>query len=156
MAIFGAPVSQGDDTLNAARCALRLVAVRQELNQTSKHKIQVGIGVATGTVVAGCMGSADRLNYTVLGDRVNLGSRLCDKARAGEVLIDETTKQKLDNAIIVEATGDWAKVSALIELLKPLGIREIVRTGTVAITRLSERNAAQDVDQELGEEELTV
>ncbi len=106
MVIFGAPVSQGDDTLNAARCALRLVAVRQELNQTSKHKIQIGIGVATGTVVAGCMGSADRLNYTVLGDRVNLGSRLCDQARAGEVLIDENTRQKLGGAIIVEATGD--------------------------------------------------
>ncbi|HEU0039186.1 MAG TPA: adenylate/guanylate cyclase domain-containing protein, partial [Verrucomicrobiae bacterium] len=106
MVIFGAPVSQGDDALNAARCALRLVTVRQELNQTSQHKIQIGIGVATGTVVAGCMGSADRLNYTVLGDRVNLGSRLCDKARAGEVLIDENTRQKLGGNIIVEATGD--------------------------------------------------
>jgi acetolactate synthase-1/3 small subunit len=58
------------------------------------------------------------------------------------------------DGIIVEATGDWAKVSALIELLKPLGIREIVRTGTVAITRLSERNAAQDVEEV--DEEMTV
>jgi acetolactate synthase-1/3 small subunit len=56
--------------------------------------------------------------------------------------------------IIIEATGDWGKVSALIELLKPLGIREIVRTGTVAITRLSERSAADS--QEIDEAELTV
>jgi acetolactate synthase-1/3 small subunit len=60
------------------------------------------------------------------------------------------------DGIIVEATGDWAKVSALIELLKPLGIREIVRTGAVAIARLSERNASQTVDQEIDEQELTV
>jgi acetolactate synthase-1/3 small subunit len=58
--------------------------------------------------------------------------------------------------IIVEATGDWAKVSALIELLKPFGIREIVRTGTVAIARLSEGNASRTVDREIDEEELTV
>jgi acetolactate synthase-1/3 small subunit len=51
-----------------------------------------------------------------------------------------------ESAIIVEATGDWSKVSALIELLKPLGIREIVRTGTVAISRLSERATAADLE----------
>jgi acetolactate synthase-1/3 small subunit len=58
-----------------------------------------------------------------------------------------------NDGIIVEATGDWAKVSALIELLKPLGIREIVRTGTVAIARLSEGNATA---REFDEEELAV
>jgi len=57
------------------------------------------------------------------------------------------------DGIIVEATGDWAKVSALIELLKPMGIREIVRTGTVAIARLSE---ASTTVEELDEEELAV
>jgi len=58
------------------------------------------------------------------------------------------------DGIIVEATGDWGKVSALIELLKPLGIREIVRTGTVAIARLSE-NAMEDVGTKVEEQELT-
>jgi acetolactate synthase I/III small subunit len=58
-----------------------------------------------------------------------------------------------NDGIIVEATGDWAKVSALIELLKPLGIREIVRTGTVAIARLSEANTTA---REFDEEELAV
>ena len=57
------------------------------------------------------------------------------------------------DGIIVEATGDWAKVSALIELLKPLGVREIVRTGAVAIARLSEANPTAE---ELDEEELAV
>ncbi|HXG92417.1 MAG TPA: acetolactate synthase small subunit [Blastocatellia bacterium] len=56
-----------------------------------------------------------------------------------------------NDGVIIEATGDWSKVSALIELLTPLGIREIVRTGTVAIARLSER-----ADEEISEEELAV
>jgi acetolactate synthase-1/3 small subunit len=56
------------------------------------------------------------------------------------------------DGIIVEATGDWSKVSALIELLKPLGIREIVRTGTVAIARLSEKDGSEAVSGEIDEE----
>jgi acetolactate synthase-1/3 small subunit len=52
-----------------------------------------------------------------------------------------------DEGIIVEATGDWNKVSAMIDLLKPFGIREIVRTGTVAISRLAE----QTLDEEIAE-----
>ncbi len=95
MAIFGAPVSDEHDTLNAARCALRLIQERKRLDETSRHKLQVGIGIATGNVVAGCMGSADRLNYTVLGERVNLASRLCSQAGPGQVLIDQTTREKL-------------------------------------------------------------
>jgi len=96
MAIFGAPKSYGNDAHNAARCALRMIEERAKLNETSAHRIQMGIGVATGPAVAGCMGSADRLNYTVLGERVNLASRLCSVAGRGEVVIDQTTWEKLD------------------------------------------------------------
>jgi acetolactate synthase-1/3 small subunit len=49
-----------------------------------------------------------------------------------------------NDGIIIEATGDWSKVSALIELLRPIGIREIVRTGAVAIGRLSEETYNED------------
>jgi class 3 adenylate cyclase len=98
MAIFGAPLLDREDTLNAARCALRLIAERERLNQTSRHALRIGIGLATGRVVAGCMGSAERLNYTVLGGRVNLGSRLCDEAGPGEVLMDEATRLRLGEA----------------------------------------------------------
>jgi acetolactate synthase-1/3 small subunit len=48
-----------------------------------------------------------------------------------------------NDGVIVEATGDWSKISALIDLLKPIGIREIVRTGAVAIGRLSESTVAE-------------
>jgi acetolactate synthase-1/3 small subunit len=50
-----------------------------------------------------------------------------------------------EDGLVVEATGNWSKVSALIDLLKPIGVREIVRTGTVAITRLSEQDEEDEV-----------
>lgn len=102
MAIFGAPKPTGQDAWNAARCALDMTRDREKLNESSQHKIRMGIGVATGEVVAGCMGSLDRLNYTVLGERVNLASRLCSQAGAGEVVIDQKTKERLDAVVTVQ------------------------------------------------------
>ena len=101
MAIFGAPVSHETDTLNAVRCAIALMRERESLNATSRHQLKVGIGIATGNAVAGCMGSFDRLNYTVLGERVNLASRLCSQAGPGQIVIDETTRSKLGEKITV-------------------------------------------------------
>jgi class 3 adenylate cyclase len=102
MAIFGAPKSYGNDAANAAHCALAMIHQRQRLNETSKYTIHIGIGVASGPAVAGNMGSADRLNYTVLGERVNLASRLCGKADRMEVVIDQTTQQRLSGLIRAE------------------------------------------------------
>ncbi|MEK7686030.1 MAG: adenylate/guanylate cyclase domain-containing protein [Verrucomicrobiota bacterium] len=102
MAVFGAPKSYGQDADHAARCALRMIEERQKLNETSRHKIQIGIGVATGSAVAGCMGSSDRLNYTVLGERVNLASRLCGQAGRMEAVIDQETYQQLAAVITAE------------------------------------------------------
>jgi class 3 adenylate cyclase len=102
MAIFGAPVQRGDYARDAARCALGLLEERNRLNQSSRHKLQIGVGLATGNVVAGGMGSADRFHYTVLGERVNLGSRLCNQAGGGEVLIDQNTRQRLGESAVVE------------------------------------------------------
>jgi class 3 adenylate cyclase len=101
MAIFGAPVSHEHDALDAAKCALSLVVEREKLNETSKHKLRIGVGLATGKMVAGCMGSTDRLNYTVLGERVNLAARLCSQAKAGQVIIDQTTRERLGDVIAV-------------------------------------------------------
>lgn len=103
MAVFGAPKRYGNDALHAVLCALEMIEVRQRLNEVSRHPFEVGIGVATGEVVAGCMGSEDRLNYTVLGERVNLASRLCSKAEATELLIDETTHDLLPDGFTAEA-----------------------------------------------------
>ncbi len=102
MAVFGAPKSFWTDALNAASCAAEMITERQKLNESSEYKIEVGIGLASGQALAGRMGSADRLNYTVLGERVNLASRLCGKAGRMEVVIDQTTVQKLGPLAVVE------------------------------------------------------
>lgn len=110
MAVFGAPKSYGDDAVNAARCARRMIEERVKLNQTSRYQIEVGIGVASGAAVAGNMGSEKRLNYTVLGERVNLAARLCSKAGRMEVVIDQTTR-------------DLAVAVAQIEPITPLELK---------------------------------
>lgn len=101
MALFGAPKSYGDDALNAVRCAQRMIAERTKLNETSRYHIQIGIGLATGQVLAGNMGSADRSNYTVLGERVNLAARLCSVAARGEIVLGSTTREQLGSRITV-------------------------------------------------------
>ncbi len=108
MALFGAPSAYGDDAQLAAQCALRMVECRERLNQHGRWNFHVGIGIATGTVVAGCMGSEERLDYTVLGEKVNLAARLCSAAGEGEILLDATTAQKLGTAAVLQPAGDLA------------------------------------------------
>jgi class 3 adenylate cyclase len=96
MAVFGALKSYGNDAGHAVACALEMIAERERLNRDAKHPIEVGIGVATGEAVAGCMGSVDRLNYTVIGARVNLASRLCSEAGMMQVVIDDQTLSCLE------------------------------------------------------------
>ena len=91
MAVFGALKSYGNDAANAARASLLMMQERQRRNASMKLPFELGIGIASGQVVAGCMGSMDRLNYTVLGARVNLAARLCRAAGPGEILLDEGT-----------------------------------------------------------------
>lgn len=80
MALFGAPASHEDDTDHALLAALEMVSALEGLNVTLKAmgmpKISIGIGINTDKVVVGNMGSQDRMNYTAIGDGVNVASRL--------------------------------------------------------------------------------
>jgi adenylate cyclase len=64
--------------------------------------ISIGIGVNSGPVIAGAIGSSRTLQYTVIGDAVNLASRLCSAAKPGEVLVSETTMQHVRDCIEFE------------------------------------------------------
>jgi len=88
MVTFGAPKTGADDALRMVRCAHAMVAARAHANTGAARPIEIGVGCAFGPVVAGCMGSERRLDYTVLGARVNLAARLCSKAPAMRVLVD--------------------------------------------------------------------
>lgn len=109
MAIFGAPVSKGQDALRAVRAAqgiqTRIGSWNRERETRGLLPIRVGIGINTGTAVAGNMGSPDRLNYTVLGESVNLASRLCSAAAPGEIRISEHTLSRLDGQVEAEPAG---------------------------------------------------
>jgi adenylate cyclase len=80
MALFGAPLSRENDAANAVQAALDIQECMVQLNQTHRQEgiglMEAGIGVHTGLVVAGNLGSQNRLNYTVIGDSVNLSARL--------------------------------------------------------------------------------
>jgi adenylate cyclase len=79
----------------AVDCAVKIQAEIQKLNQKLGKNIQIGIGINSGAMVMGAMGSKDRMDFTVIGDNVNLGARLCGAAKAGEVIISENTKKLL-------------------------------------------------------------
>ena len=59
------------------------------MNKKNKKNIEVGIGINAGPMVMGAVGSKDRMDYTVLGDNVNLGARLCSAAKPGEIIISK-------------------------------------------------------------------
>lgn len=113
MAIFGAPKEYGDDPANAVRCALAMIAKRSELNAKMPKPFEIGIGVASGQMVAGCMGSIDRLNYTVVGEPVNLAARLCSKAAPGTVLAAVRDGIAEGEAVELDAKGFSGKVKAI-------------------------------------------
>ncbi len=106
MAVFGAPKSNGSDAHHAVACALRMLDQRMLLNATTDCHLEVGIGIASGSVLAGNMGAENRLNYTVTGECVNLASRLSDKAARMEALIDDATRKILDDDAASTSVGE--------------------------------------------------
>jgi adenylate cyclase len=104
--LFGAPVALPDASERAVRCALEMMRALEEFNRVRQREgtepIQIGIGVNTGPVIAGAIGSSRTLQYTVIGDAVNVASRLCSVARPGEVLISQSTMEQTREKVEVE------------------------------------------------------
>ncbi len=95
MVLFGAPLAQGDHSLRGLACASGMRTAhahwRRERSARNLPSAPVGIGVSSGTVVVGNIGTPERMDYTAVGHTVNLASRLCGSAGAGEVLLDVAT-----------------------------------------------------------------
>ncbi|MBW2000191.1 MAG: adenylate/guanylate cyclase domain-containing protein, partial [Deltaproteobacteria bacterium] len=92
--VFGAPVANAMHAQSAVRCALEIQRRISRLNGEGKFGedgIKVGIGINTGEMVAGNLGSPRRMEYTVIGDNVNVASRITSIAKEGEILISGST-----------------------------------------------------------------
>jgi class 3 adenylate cyclase len=111
MAIFGAPLPLPNHGEQAVRAALEMIEMIDLFNldqaAAGKPAIRIGIGIATGQVIAGYTGTQRRATYTCVGDTVNLAARLeaYTKVAGKPILIDECTRQSLSGALQVEDLG---------------------------------------------------
>jgi adenylate cyclase len=99
MALWGAPVTHPDDALRCVSCAMEQMEVLGSFNRGRVERdlppLAVGMGIHTGPLVAGYIGSSKALSYTVIGDTANTSARLCGIAAAGQILVSETTIARL-------------------------------------------------------------
>ncbi|MCR5613351.1 adenylate/guanylate cyclase domain-containing protein [Treponema sp.] len=111
MATWGTPLTSGtpkQDAVNAIRCALmmraELIKFNKEREKEGKNKIQIGCGINTGPVVSGQIGSEERMEYTCIGDTVNLASRTesLNKPLCTDILITEDTYNYVKDVVVVE------------------------------------------------------
>lgn len=93
--LFGAPIQIEDAPFKAVACAIAMLQALEEFNRTraseNQAPIRIGIGINTGNVITGSIGSTRALQYTAIGDAMNVASRLVNVAGSGEIIISEHT-----------------------------------------------------------------
>ncbi len=155
MSVFGAPVDQRDHAIRACRCALEhqkaLERLRAKWKAEGKPEIRVRIGINSGNVVVGNMGSEMRFDYTVIGDNVNLAARLesANKLFHSDILISSQTAELVEGAILTRFLG----------MLRVVGRRQPVQVYEVLLSLdnadpavLSQKQAAKTAyEKALGE-----
>lgn len=134
MAIFGAPVAQSDHALRACRAALdmraALVRLQAKWRAEGKEPFAMGIGINTGEVIVGNLGSDQRFDYTVIGDPVNLAARLeslnKEFPQAGGILLSEYTYALVRDQVTARRLGEVTVKGKQqpVEVYELLGLRE--------------------------------
>jgi adenylate cyclase len=103
IALFGAPVAMENAEVKAVQCALDMMQVLSEFNRVrvaeGQNEIKIGIGINTGMVVTGAIGSSRALQYTAIGDAMNTTARLCGVAQSGQIILSEATFKKVQGQI---------------------------------------------------------
>ena len=99
MVLYGAPLKKKDDILNAIITAKEMFTTLDKFNKEMVAdgfpELRIGIGINYGKVICGNIGSEQQMNYTVIGDTVNLASRLCSAAKPGEIIISDSVYKEL-------------------------------------------------------------
>jgi class 3 adenylate cyclase/FixJ family two-component response regulator len=108
MAFFNAPLRQPDHALRAVRAAWRLCQTVEKLHQhlPPEHRLYFGVGVGIGEAVVGNIGTAQMMNYTVIGDSVNQVKRLQEQAKGGQILISRETYYAIQSDVDVRNVGN--------------------------------------------------
>lgn len=100
MVLYGVPIKTENDSQNAVNTAIEMFKSLEKFNKKIEKenlpKLKIGIGINYGKVVSGNIGSEKQMNYTVIGDAVNLGARLCSHAKSGQIVISESVYEMLD------------------------------------------------------------
>ena len=100
LAVFGAPISHPHDPMRAIKTAIEIIHALRIFNEAHRNQewpeLKIGIGINTGDVVAGYIGSAEHINYTVIGDAVNVAQRIESIAGENEIIITKAVKDDLD------------------------------------------------------------
>lgn len=105
MGVFGAPLTFEDDAVRAVTCAVKMIDEIDRINSSlpeTGQKISIGIGISTGEVMSGILGSSRKKEYTVMGPAVNVASRLEKLAREGQILVCGDTYRKVKNIVRAE------------------------------------------------------
>ena len=122
MALWGAPLGTDDDEIQAVRAGMEMqeavTAFNIEREAEGEEPIGVGIGIATATVIAGYVGSSRTMSYTVFGRGVNLASRLCSQAKAGDVMISPATFQAVEQFVVAEQL-DEIRLKGMADPVRP-------------------------------------
>jgi adenylate cyclase len=110
MAFWGAPKAHSDDPTRAVLCALEQMEVLAMFNRQRMGEgfpeLQIGIGIHTGPLVSGYVGSSKSLSYTVIGDTVNTSARLCGIAESGQIIVSEQTVNQIGSKFVLEKLPD--------------------------------------------------
>ena len=110
LVFFGDPVAQEDQEQRAVKMAIEMQNRVEELadhwSDSYGESFRVGMGISSGWVTVGNIGSAARTDYTVLGNEVNLASRLADRATAGEILVSDRTMVKVQDMVSGEEVDE--------------------------------------------------
>jgi adenylate cyclase len=105
MALFGAPVGGETDAINAVAAAIgmqrRVKEVNLQLEARNLPQITLGIGINTGETTVGCIGAEQRLEYTAIGDAVNVAARIEGIAHPGQILVTRETVSELGDQFSV-------------------------------------------------------
>ena len=101
MVLYGVPLKSEDDTDNAVKTAIKMFQSLDKFNEViikeGYKPFKIGIGINKGKAVSGNIGSEQQMNYTVIGDTINLGARLCSHAKSGEILISSSVKDVISD-----------------------------------------------------------